>query len=79
MTEDQLEQQSLESFAEDGWEVAHGSDIAHEGLYPERIDYKQILLFADPETALRRVNPRLPESTIEQVVALSVLSGSWTM
>ena len=29
MTEDQLEQQCLEWFAEDGWEIAHGPDIAH--------------------------------------------------
>ncbi|MAK71890.1 MAG: DEAD/DEAH box helicase, partial [Idiomarinaceae bacterium] len=70
MTEDQLEQQCLEWFAEDGWEVAHGPDIAHDGPYPERVDYKQILLFADLEAALRRINPHLPESAIEQVVAV---------
>jgi type I restriction enzyme R subunit len=70
MTEDQLEQQCLEWFAEDGWEIAHGPDIAHDGPYPERVDYKQILLFADLEAALRRINPHLPESAIEQVVAV---------
>ncbi|MGO1328132.1 MAG: type I restriction endonuclease subunit R [Idiomarina loihiensis] len=70
MTEDQLEQQCLEWFAEDGWEVAHGPDIAHDGPYPERVDYKQILLFADLDAALRRINPHLPESAIEQVVAV---------
>lgn len=70
MTEDQLEQQCLEWFAEDGWEIAHGPDIAHDGPYPERVDYKQVLLFADLEAALRRINPHLPESAIEQVVAV---------
>ncbi|MBT43227.1 MAG: DEAD/DEAH box helicase [Idiomarina sp.] len=70
MTEDQLEQQCLEWFAEDGWEIAHGPDIAHDGPYPERVDYKQILLFADLEAALRRINPHLPDSAIEQVVAV---------
>lgn len=28
MTEDQLEQLCLESFADGGWEVAHGPDLA---------------------------------------------------
>ena len=70
MTEDQLEQQCLEWFAEDGWEIAHGPDIAHDGPYPERVDYKQILLFADLEAALHRINPHLPDSAIEQVIAV---------
>lgn len=70
MTEDQLEQQCLEWFAEDGWEITHGPDIAHDGPTPERNDYKQILLLADLEAAIRRINPHLPESAIEQVLAV---------
>ncbi|MEA3588164.1 type I restriction endonuclease subunit R [Pseudidiomarina sp. 1APP75-27a] len=70
MTEDQLEQQCLDWFAESGWEIAHGPDIAHDGPSPERSDYKQVLLIADLENAVRRINPHLPQSAIEQVVAL---------
>src|SRR5690554_1787418 len=69
MTEDQLEQQCLAWFAEGGWEIAHGPDIAHDGPTPERTDYKQVLLLADLEAALARINPHLPESALEQVVA----------
>lgn len=40
MTEDQLEQQCLEWFGEVGWEISHGPDIAHDGINPERSDYR---------------------------------------
>jgi len=69
MTEDQLEQLCLEWFAEGGWEVAHGPDLAPDGPVPERADYRQVLLPGDLEAAIRRINPHLPESAIEQVVA----------
>ena len=70
MTEDQLEQQCLEWFAEGGWEIAHGPDLAPEGEAPERADYRQVLLLADLEAAIRRINPHLPQSAVEQAVAV---------
>lgn len=70
MTEDQLEQQCLEWFAETGWEVAYGPDLAPDGSAPERADYRQVLLLADLEAALRRLNPQIPASAIEQAVAV---------
>lgn len=70
MTEDQLEKLCLDWFAEKGWEVAQGVDIAPDSVSPERSDYKQVLLISDLEAALRRINPHLPESCIEQAVAL---------
>ncbi|MBE0508690.1 MAG: type I restriction endonuclease subunit R [Marinospirillum sp.] len=70
MTEDQLEQECLSWFAEGGWEVAHGPDLAPDGPAPERVDYRQVLLLGDLEAALRRINPHLPETAIEQAVAV---------
>lgn len=70
MTEGQLEKLCLDWFAEKGWEVAQGVDIASDSVSPERSDYKQVLLIGDLEAALRRINPHLPESCIEQAVAL---------
>ncbi len=70
MTEDQLEQQCLEWFAEVGWEISHGPDIAHDGITPERKDYRQVLLLADLEAAITRINPHLPASVMEQVIAI---------
>ncbi|MFC4260537.1 type I restriction endonuclease subunit R [Marinobacter lacisalsi] len=70
MTEDQLEQQCLEWFAEGGWEIAHGPDLAPDGTAPERTDYRQVLFLADLEAAIRRINPHLPQSAIEQALAV---------
>src|SRR5690554_4824333 len=70
MTEDQLEQQCLEWFAEGGWELGHGPDLAPDGIAPERSDYRQVLLLADLEAAIRRINPHLPDSAVEQAVTL---------
>ncbi|WP_417667127.1 type I restriction endonuclease subunit R [Pseudidiomarina sp.] len=70
MTEDQLEQHCLEWFAEGGWETAHGPDLAPDGIAPERADHRQVLLLADLEAAIRRINSHLPESAVEQAVAV---------
>lgn len=68
MTEDQLEQQCLGWFAEGGWELGYGPDLAPDGPAPERADYRQVLLLADLEAAIRRINPHLPQSAVELAV-----------
>lgn len=70
MNEGQLEQLCLQWFADNGWEVDHGPDIACDGARPERADYRQVLLLADLQAAIRRINPHLPEAAVEQAVAL---------
>ena len=70
MTEDQLEQLCLEWFAEGGWETTSGADIAPDGPAPERANYRQVLLRGDLERALRRINPHLPDTAVEQAVAI---------
>ncbi|WP_180036511.1 MULTISPECIES: type I restriction endonuclease subunit R [unclassified Acinetobacter] len=68
MKETQLENLCLDWFAENGWEVVHGIDIAPESSNPLRKDYKQILLEADLQAAFERLNPHLPASCFEQVL-----------
>lgn len=70
MTEEQLEQLCLEWFAEGGWETINGADIAPDGPAPERANYRQVLLRGDLEQALRRINPHLPDTAVEQAVAI---------
>ncbi len=41
MNETQLENLCLDWFAENGWEVVHGIDIAPDSSNPLRKDYKQ--------------------------------------
>ena len=47
MNETQLENLCLDWFAENGWEVVHGVDIAPDSNNSLRKDYKQILIEAD--------------------------------
>ena len=46
MNETQLEHLCLDWFAENGWEVVHGVDIAPDSNNPLRKDYKQVLIEA---------------------------------
>ncbi|MFY0991137.1 type I restriction endonuclease subunit R [Halomonas sp. C05BenzN] len=70
MNESQLEKQCLQWFAEGGWEIAHGPDLAPDGEAPERGDYRQVLLLEDLEAAIRRINPHLPQNAVEQAIAV---------
>ena len=56
-------------FAENGWNVIHGVDIAPDSSSPLRRDYKQVLLESDLKTAFEQLNPHLPNSCFEQVFA----------
>jgi type I restriction enzyme R subunit len=69
MTEDQLEQACIQWLTQGGWEASYGPDIAFDGPVPERADYKHVLLYGDLENALRTLNPQLPGSAIEDVMA----------
>ena len=68
MNETQLENLCLDWFAENGWDVVHGVDIAPDSSNPLRRDYKQVLIEADLQTAFERINPHLPVSCFEQVL-----------
>ena len=70
MTEEQLEHLCLDWFAEGGWEIVHGADIAPDGPTPERSNYRQVVLLADLEAAVRRINPHLPDAAVEQAIAI---------
>lgn len=68
MNEIQLENLCLDWFAENGWEVVHGIDIAPDSSNPLRKDYKQVLIESDLHAAFERLNPHLPASCFEQVL-----------
>ncbi|CRL49483.1 type I restriction endonuclease subunit R [Pseudomonas sp. URMO17WK12:I11] len=70
MNEGQLEKNCLQWFSEGGWEIARDPDTAGENHIPERTDFRHVLLLPDLEDAIRRINPHLPLSAVEQVIAL---------
>jgi len=69
ITEAQLEDLCLEWFSENGYQVVHGKDIAPESDSPERADYRSVVLGGRLKATLRKLNPKLSESAIEEVAA----------
>lgn len=68
ITEDQLEQQCLQWFQECGWTALNGYDISPDGDSPEREDYREVLLVGRLLSALKRLNPAVPEGVLEEAV-----------
>ena len=68
ITEDHLEQQCLEWFQELGYAYAFAPDLAPDGTTPERTDFRQVILTGRLRSALQRLNPEVPASTIESAV-----------
>lgn len=67
INEDQLEQLALTWFQDGGWAYCYGPDMAPDGNAPERADYKQVVLVDRLVDALRRLNPDIPETALDEV------------
>ncbi len=67
-TEEDLENISIEWFKGIGYEFAHGPDIAPDGEYQERDDFRKVILEDRLRSALKRNNPEVPTKTIESAV-----------
>ncbi|GBD40031.1 Type-1 restriction enzyme R protein [bacterium HR37] len=48
-----------------GWTVKHGSEVAPDGLFAERTDYREVVLAQRLRDALARLNPDLPTEALE--------------
>ncbi|MDE4761108.1 type I restriction endonuclease, partial [Klebsiella pneumoniae] len=68
LSEDDLEQQCLQWFAEQGWEVLHGPDIAPDGDNPLRASFHDVFLRPVMLEQLQTINPHLPVSALEEVI-----------
>ncbi|MCX6937291.1 MAG: type I restriction endonuclease subunit R [Verrucomicrobia bacterium] len=68
ITEDQLEQQCLGWFRENGWQTVFGPDIAHDGAAPERASYREVVLVLRFTRALARLNPGVPAAVLDEAV-----------
>ena len=73
MTEDQLEQEALETLGELGYKHLYGPDIAHDGPDPERESYRDVVLGMRLRDAVARLNPSMPAAVREDAV-LQVLN-----
>jgi type I restriction enzyme R subunit len=64
-TESVVEQTALAWLAANGWQVAYGPDIAPDGRFAERADYREVVLAQRLRDALARLNPDLPPEALE--------------
>ena len=64
-TEDFLEQAVIEILQEMEYEYVFGPEIGHDGEYPERDDYREVILKQRLKDALFTLNRHLPEDALE--------------
>ncbi|MEZ8632810.1 type I restriction endonuclease subunit R [Vibrio lentus] len=68
ITEDQLEQECIRWFTDQGYLYKNGYDIAPDGDSPERDDYHQVVLKQRLLNQLEIINPELPIEALNDVV-----------
>ena len=68
ITEEQVELRSIEWFEELGYQYKDGYEIAPEGVNPEREDFRQVILEERLKSALIRINPDIPNQTIQNSI-----------
>jgi len=69
VTEDQVELQSIDWFKDLGYQYVCGYDIAPDGDTPERTDYRSVVLTDRLLSALKRINPEMPQSAIDTALS----------
>ncbi len=72
ITEDQVEQLAIEWFQGLGYDYLCGYDIAPDSENPQRTNYQEVILKQRLESALKKLNPTLPVSAIDE--ALHILT-----
>ena len=68
ITEEKVELFSIELFKELGYQYKDGYEIAPEGANPEREDFRQVILEERLKSALIRINPDIPNQTIQNSI-----------
>ena len=66
MTESEVEEAALSWFKDLGYAVAFGSDVAPGEPAAERNNFGEVVLLTRLQTAIRRLNPTMPESAREE-------------
>lgn len=69
VSENLVEQQSIEWFKDLGYTYAFGYDLAPDGETPERHNYRSVILKERLFLALTRINPDIPKSAIDTALA----------
>ena len=68
MNETELEEIGLQWFSENGWQAAHGPDIAPDSDTPQRSSYNEVLLEQPLREAIQRINPHLKREEVDEAI-----------
>jgi type I restriction enzyme R subunit len=75
ITENIIEQSTIEILQLQGWDYANGKEISPEGLFCERENYSQIVLVARLRNAIAKINPDIPvdaqEAAVQKVLRIA--------
>ncbi len=70
------EQPALQWLEELGWEIGHGPDLGPDGSAPEREKWRDVVLIERLRSAVRGLNPELPDDAVEHVVQQALTTSS---
>ena len=71
--ESTVEDAALELFADLGYSILHGPDIAPGEMFAERTAYSDVVLVGRLREALKRINPKAPAEAVEELFARSYI------
>lgn len=75
ITENIIEESTIEILQSQGWEYANGKEISPEGLFCERENFSQVLLLNRLRTAIAKINPTIPldaqEAAVQKVLRIA--------
>jgi len=76
ITENELEEHTLDILQNLGYKIINGYDIAPDGKTPERKNYSEVVLIERLKKAIERLNPEIPisakEEALKKVLRVSV-------
>ena len=76
IVESHVEEAMLAWLDELGYEIAYGPDVEPEKLVAERDDFTEVVLSRRLEAALRRINPGLPASALDDALKKVLVTQS---
>lgn len=68
ISEDDVENITLDTFRALGYEIVHGPDISPDGISPERNDYSDVVLVERLRRAIDQINPDIPAEAKEEAI-----------
>jgi type I restriction enzyme R subunit len=68
ITENTIEEFSIELLERLGYNYIYAPDIAHDGDKPERANYEEVLLTERLQNAIQRINPKVPIDSQEEAL-----------